>query len=148
MEVLKQIEEQGIDYPSTSHDIPEHCRVRLHTVAFYWQVKLQRIEYLRFPYDGHPESAFIPHSRDSDVKSRSEYAEAVSALQPNVMYGPSYGKYLSPIDGSTSILTSSKFHFLIPKVRGGTEAGCEESPDWKVNEITLSSLLRIAEHIS
>lgn len=113
----KQIEEEGITPPPCSHrEIPEHKRIRLHTVAFYWKARLQRIDFLRYPYtEADLQTVWIPH-----LGNKYQYLDNAtdsvtgSDMKPDWIMGPAYTSFAEP-DGTYFTLQAPDFYFAIPK---------------------------------
>ena len=114
LETLKRIEEADtLPSPVSCTEIAEACCVRLQSLAFYWKLGWQRIDFLRFPYNSGPESAWIRIASKNDLQFVDNAEEARVSL-PNCVFGPAYLD-VTEADGSVSTIRSPDFYFVIPK---------------------------------
>ena len=113
----KQIEEQGIRPPPCSNgEIPEPKRIRLHTIAFYWKARLQRIDFLRYPYtEDILETVWIPHL-GSKYQYQDNASDSVtgSDTKPDWIMGPAYTSFAEG-DDTYFTLQAPDFYFALPK---------------------------------
>ena len=111
-EAIQKVEEAGLSGPlSCAGDIPETNRVRWVGLAYFGKQKLQRLDYVRSPYTGAPESVWVSLPWQ-EVQLHEAY---MVEKTEDFVFGPGFRATRQP-DGTFWRLNSSEFYFVIPKV--------------------------------
>lgn len=115
IETMQEIEEKGIEpRPTSSSMVAEERRVRLRAAAFYYKLRLIRLDFLRSPYTGNLESVWIRHCDDDSIYVEDNVEELITEPEPDVVFGTDKISFLE-LDGSHYTFTTPDFYFVIPQ---------------------------------
>lgn len=110
--------EEGDSQPQSCHEIPESQRVRVHSISFYGQEQLIRVQYLRSPYDsvGASGEVWLGMLSDSPQFQPVSPPQGGSEGCPDLVFGRAKVAFLTaktPQEYRT--IEQGRFFFPIPK---------------------------------